>query len=169
MIMLSLWLLLVGHNSPGGGFAGGVLAGLAFVLRYLAGGRHELGEAMPIPAGYLLGSGLFIAAAGGALPLAYGGAVLQSVPVHVSLGPLGVVHFTTAMVLDIGVYLLVIGDDDDLIAALGAEVDRQSERAMRGHRPAPAAPAPAQRKVIAQASPSVRIRKLEDAAGEDDN
>ena len=169
MIMLSLWLLFVGHNSPGGGFAGGVLAGLAFVLRYLAGGRHELGEAMPIPAGYLLGSGLFIAAAGGALPLAYGGAVLQSVPVHVSLGPLGVVHFTTAMVLDIGVYLLVIGVVVDLIAALGAEVDRQSERAMRGHRPAPAAPAPAQRKVIAQASPSARIRRLEDAAWEDDN
>ena len=157
MIMLSLWLLLVGHNHPGGGFAGGVLAGLAFVLRYLAGGRHELGEAMPIPAGYLLGSGLFIAAAGGALPLLYGGAVLQSVPVSIGFGPLGTFHFTTAMVLDIGVYLLVLGLVIDLISALGAEVDRQSERDRRGSRPAPAAPVPAERQRLAKTSVSAQI------------
>lgn len=157
MIMLSLWLLLVGHNNPGGGFAGGVLAGLAFVLRYLAGGRHELGEAMPIPAGYLLGSGLFIAAAGGVLPLLYGGAVLQSVPVHVGFGPLGTFHFTTAMVLDIGVYLLVLGLVIDLVSALGAEVDRQSERDRRGRQPAPATPVPAVREQLAKKSVAARV------------
>lgn len=140
MIMLSIWLLFVGHNNPGGGFAGGVIAGLAFVLRYLAGGRHELAEAMPIPAGYLLGAGLFIAAAGGALPLFYGRSVLQSVPVDVHLGPLGDFHFTTAMILDIGVYVLVLGLIVDLVSALGAEIDYQSERASQGRRPAPAAP-----------------------------
>ncbi len=127
MIVLSLWLLLVGHNSPGGGFAGGVVAGLAFALRYLAGGRHELGEAMPIPAGKILGFGLFVAAAGGAIPLLFGNAVLQSTPVDLSLGPLGHIHFTTAMILDIGVYILVVGVVIDLVTALGAEIDRQSE------------------------------------------
>ena len=128
MIMLSLWLLFVGHNNPGGGFAGGVIAGLAFVLRYLAGGRYELGEAMPIPASYLLGTGLFVAAAGGAMPLLYGRSVLQSVPVKIPLGALGNLHFTTAMVLDVGVYILVTGLIIDLVSALGAEIDRQSER-----------------------------------------
>ncbi len=132
MIMLSLWLLFVGHNNPGGGFAGGVIAGLAFVLRYLAGGRYELGEAMPIPASYLLGTGLFVAAAGGALPLLYGRSVLQSVPVEVPLGALGTLHFTTAMVLDVGVYILVTGLIIDLVSALGAEIGRQSERPGRG-------------------------------------
>ncbi|WRS30660.1 Na+/H+ antiporter subunit A [Actinomycetaceae bacterium MB13-C1-2] len=140
MIMLSIWLLFVGHNNPGGGFAGGVIAGLAFVLRYLAGGRHELAEAMPIPAGYLLGAGLFISAAGGALPLFYGRSVLQSVPIDISLGALGDLHFTTAMILDIGVYVLVLGLVIDLVSALGAEIDYQSERASQGRRPAPAAP-----------------------------
>lgn len=140
MIMLSVWLLLIGHNHPGGGFAGGVIAGLAFVLRYLAGGRHELAEAMPIPAGYLLGAGLFIAAAGGALPLLYGRSVLQSVPVNVPLGSLGTLHFTTAMILDIGVYVLVLGLILDLVSALGAEIDYQTERASQGRRPAPDAP-----------------------------
>lgn len=128
MMVLSVWLLLVGHNNPGGGFAGGVVAGLAFVLRYLAGGRHELGEAMPFPAGRLLGLGLFVAAAGGAAPLLFGNSVLQSTPVDWSLGVLGDLHFTTAMILDVGVYLLVIGLVIDLVAALGAEIDRQNER-----------------------------------------
>lgn len=125
MIVLSVWLLLVGHNNPGGGFAGGVVAGLAFVLRYLAGGRHELGEAMPIPAGVLMGAGLFVAATGGALPLLFGNAVLESVPVDLHIGGIGDLHFTTAMVLDVGVYLLVMGLVLDLVSALGAEIDRR--------------------------------------------
>ena len=136
MIVLSVWLLLVGHDNPGGGFAGGVVAGLAFVLRYLAGGRYELGEAMPIPAGVLLGSGLFIAVAGGAAPLLIGKAPFESMPVDVALGPVGNLHFTTAMVLDIGVYILVIGLIIDLVSALGAEIDRQSDqRVGRRRRP----------------------------------
>ena len=41
------YFFFAGHNTPGGGFAGGLTAGLALVLRYLAGGRYELGEALP--------------------------------------------------------------------------------------------------------------------------
>ena len=131
MIVLSIWLLLIGHNNPGGGFVGGVVAGLAFVLRYLAGGRYELGEAMPIPAGYLLGTGLFVAAAGGASPLLFGNVPFQSTPVDIPLGALGELHFTTAMILDVGVYILVMGLIVDLVSALGAEVDRQGDRPAR--------------------------------------
>ena len=135
MLVLSVWLLLIGHNNPGGGFAGGVVAGLAFVLRYLAGGRHELGEALPVPAGRILGLGLFIAGAGAMFPLLMGNAVLQSTPVDIHLGLFGDLHFTTAMVLDVGVYVLVVGLVLDLVSAAGAEIDRQHE--------AEAAPAPA--------------------------
>ncbi len=134
MLMLSLWLLLIGHNNPGGGFVGGVVAGLAFVLRYLAGGRYELGEAASIPAGRILGAGLFVAAFGGAAPLLYGNAALESTPLVV---PLLDLHFTTALILDIGVYLVVVGLIIELISALGAEIDRQSERTNRGYDPAP--------------------------------
>ena len=65
MIIFSLYLLLAGHNLPGGGFAGGLMAGLALTLRYLAGGRFELREATPVSAGTLLGIGLATAALSG--------------------------------------------------------------------------------------------------------
>ena len=48
MIVVSIYLLLAGHNWPGGGFAGGLVAGMALIIRYLAAGRHELDEAAPI-------------------------------------------------------------------------------------------------------------------------
>ncbi|MFZ2511673.1 MAG: Na+/H+ antiporter subunit A, partial [Gordonia sp. (in: high G+C Gram-positive bacteria)] len=41
LVVLSLYFFFAGHNAPGGGFAGGLVMGLALVLRYLAGGRYE--------------------------------------------------------------------------------------------------------------------------------
>ena len=137
MIVISLWLLLIGHNNPGGGFVGGVVAGLAFLLRYLAGGRYELTEAMPVPAGRILGLGLFIAGLGALLPLLFQQAVLQSAAIDWDLGPLGQLHFSTAMLLDIGVYVLVIGLVLDLVSTLGSEIDVQKARDEREAREQP--------------------------------
>ena len=44
IVIVSLYLLFAGHNLPGGGFAGGLVAGMALVMRYVAGGRYELGR-----------------------------------------------------------------------------------------------------------------------------
>src|SRR6478752_5776668 len=72
MIVFSIYLLLAGHNLPGGGFAGGLTAGLALTIRYLAGGRFELREAAPLSPGALLGIGLALAATSGMAPLLLG-------------------------------------------------------------------------------------------------
>lgn len=56
-MLIAVMLLIAGHNQPGGGFIAGLVAGLALVLRYLAAGRYELGEALPVPPGLLLGGG----------------------------------------------------------------------------------------------------------------
>ena len=42
VLLTSLWLLFAGHNQPGGGFVGGLLAGSAITLRYIAGGIDEV-------------------------------------------------------------------------------------------------------------------------------
>lgn len=128
LILLSLYLLLTGHNTPGGGFAGGLVAGLALVARYLTGGRHELGATVPIDAGRILGAGLALAATMAVLPLFFGQSALASAWVDLDLGPLGTVPLVTSTLFDIGVYLVVFGLILDVLRSLGAEIDKQEEK-----------------------------------------
>ncbi|MCA0347533.1 MAG: Na+/H+ antiporter subunit A [Actinobacteria bacterium] len=127
LILLSFYLLLVGHNSPGGGFAGGLVAGLALVARYLTGGRDELGATVPVDAGRILGAGLALAATMAILPLFFGQAALSSAWIDLDLGPLGTLPLVTSTLFDIGVYLVVFGLVLDVLRSLGAEIDRQEE------------------------------------------
>lgn len=127
IILVSLYLLIAGHNLPGGGFAGGLLAGIAFAIRYLAGGRYELEQSVHMPAGVILGSGLAVAAIAGLVPLFFGGEVFQAYDVEVLLPLFGQVHFASAVLFDIGVYLVVIGLILDVLRSLGAEVDSRYE------------------------------------------
>ena len=125
ILVFSLYLLFSGHNEPGGGFAGGLVAGLALVLRYLAGGRYELGEAAPVDPGLLLGSGLLLAGGTGVAGLVLGAEVLQTAILEVTLPVLGDVKLVTSLFFDIGVYLVVVGLVLDILRSLGAELDRQ--------------------------------------------
>ena len=125
IVVFSVYLLFSGHNEPGGGFAGGLVAGLALVLRYLAGGRYELGEAAPVDPGLLLGAGLLFAGGTGVVGLALGAEVLQTAILETTLPVLGDVKLVTSLFFDIGVYLIVVGLVLDVLRSLGAELDRQ--------------------------------------------
>ena len=113
---------------PGGGFAGGLTAGLALVLRYLAGGRYELGEAVPIDAGKILGLGLALAAGTALVSLFLGAPALSSAvlrvhtPAHTATSKL-----VTALFFDLGVYLIVVGLVLDVLRSLGARLDAEIE------------------------------------------
>nr|WP_216645216.1 Na+/H+ antiporter subunit A [Isoptericola halotolerans] len=131
MVVFALFLLFSGHNAPGGGFAAGLMVGIALAVRYLAGGRYELGEALPIQPGLLLGTGLFLSAGVGLAALLTGNEVLQSVIVDLHLPVLGDVHLVTSLFFDIGVMLLVVGLVLDLLRTLGAEIDRQGDPGVR--------------------------------------
>jgi len=127
IVLFSIFVLWSGHNAPGGGFTGGLVAGLALAIRYLAGGRYELNQAAPVDAGVVLGLGLLIAVGSGLVGMAAGGQVLQSArfPLHLPL--VGEVHLITSIFFDLGVYLVVIGLVLDVLRSLGAEIDRQIE------------------------------------------
>ncbi|HEY9497681.1 MAG TPA: Na+/H+ antiporter subunit A [Terrimesophilobacter sp.] len=128
-VVLSVYVLFSGHNLPGGGFAGGLVAGLALAGRYLAGGRYELGAAAPVDAGKLLGAGLILAAGTATAPLIFGANALTSTWFETTIPVLGHLEFTTSTVFDVGVYLVVVGMVLDVLRSLGAEVDRQQEDA----------------------------------------
>ncbi|MGY2083102.1 Na+/H+ antiporter subunit A [Blastococcus sp. SYSU DS0539] len=127
IVVFSVFLLFSGHNQPGGGFAGGLVAGLALVLRYLAGGRYELGEAAPVDPGLLLGVGLLIAGGTGVAGLLLGAEVLETAILETALPVLGDVKLVTSLFFDVGVYLIVVGLVLDILRSLGAELDRQAD------------------------------------------
>ncbi len=127
IIVVSIYLLFAGHNAPGGGFAGGLVAGMALVMRYIAGGRWELGAAAPTDAGRLLGAGLIIAVGTAVVPLFFGLSPLTSSFWEWEIPLIGHMEFVTSTVFDIGVYLVVIGLVLDVLRSLGAEVDRQAQ------------------------------------------
>ncbi|NMO91876.1 Na+/H+ antiporter subunit A [Actinomycetospora sp. TBRC 11914] len=124
IMVVSVYFLFAGHNAPGGGFAGGLLAGLALVARYVAGGRYELGEAAPVEAGTLLGAGLLCAGLSGLAGLVLGGEVLQTAVLELDVPVLGHVKLVTSLFFDVGVYLIVVGLVLDILRSLGAELDR---------------------------------------------
>ena len=127
IMVLSVYFFFAGHNAPGGGFAGGLTAGLALVLRYLAGGRYELGEAVPIDAGKILGIGLVFASGTALASMFLGAPVLSSATLEVTLPLLGDIKLVTALFFDFGVYLIVVGLVLDVLRSLGARLDAQAE------------------------------------------
>ncbi|WP_225726149.1 MULTISPECIES: Na+/H+ antiporter subunit A [unclassified Nocardia] len=122
IMVLSVYFFFSGHNAPGGGFAGGLTAGLALVLRYLAGGRYELAEALPIEAGHLLGAGLALAAGTATSSLLLGAPPLSSAVVAITLPVLGQIKLVTALFFDLGVYLIVVGLVLDVLRSLGVRL-----------------------------------------------
>jgi multicomponent Na+:H+ antiporter subunit A len=125
IMVLSAYFFFAGHNTPGGGFAGGLTAGLALVLRYLAGGRYELGETLPLDAGKILGTGLALSAGTAVASLAFGAPALSSAVLQLDLPLLGHVKLVTAVFFDLGVYLIVVGLVLDVLRSLGARVDTE--------------------------------------------
>jgi multicomponent Na+:H+ antiporter subunit A len=127
VIAFAVYLLFSGHNNPGGGFAAGLVIGLGLTLRYVAGGRYELAEALPLRPGWLLGAGLFLSAGTGLVSLLAGGDVLQSWTFDLHLPLIGTAHLVTSLFFDIGVCLVVVGFMLDVLRTLGAEIDVQIE------------------------------------------
>ncbi|WP_137875627.1 Na+/H+ antiporter subunit A [Rhodococcus sp. Q] len=127
MMVLSVYFFFSGHNAPGGGFAGGLTAGLALVLRYLAGGRYELGETVPIDAGKILGLGLIFSAGTALASVVLGAPALSSATIEMTLPLLGDIKLVTALFFDLGVYLIVVGLVLDVLRSLGARLDAEVE------------------------------------------
>ncbi|SDR75216.1 Na+/H+ antiporter subunit A [Agrococcus carbonis] len=128
MMLVSIFLLAVGHNEPGGGFAGGLVAGIALAVRYLAGGREELLEAVPFDAGKLLGGGMAVVVLSVVWPVLIGGRIGESYAIEAVLPLLGEQKLVTTLFFDIGVWLIVVGAMLDFVRSLGAGVDLHGEQ-----------------------------------------
>ncbi|MEO5819664.1 MAG: Na+/H+ antiporter subunit B [Vicinamibacteraceae bacterium] len=115
LLLFSVFLLLRGHNEPGGGFVGGLVAAAAFALYGLAYGVERAQQALFVEPLTLLGAGLLIAFASG-LP-----ALLRGQPFLTAQWLAGPVAFGSPVVFDLGVYLVVTGVAAMMIFSLAEE------------------------------------------------
>ncbi|CAN5801332.1 hypothetical protein BH24ACT3_BH24ACT3_07410 [soil metagenome] len=142
VLLLSLYLLFAGHNQPGGGFVGGLVAAAAFALRYVAGGIAEVRAISRLRPWTLLGLGLLAAVGTGAVALVTGGQFLESAKFTEDLPLLGEVKATSALPFDTGVYLVVVGLVLMVMEALGDEaLDPEAATGADGSGPTAETPA----------------------------
>lgn len=120
VLMTALYFLFAGHNAPGGGFIAGLVAGSAFVLRYLVGTTADAQRLLPVRPTTVLGCGLLLACAAAAGPWLLGRQVLESGYRYLPVPVVGQVPLTTVLVFDTGVFLVVVGVVLTLLATLGA-------------------------------------------------
>lgn len=109
ILVFSVYILLRGHNNPGGGFIGGMVAGGAFALHLLAYDLETARRAVPVAPPTLVAVGLMTALASGIVGLLLSGAFLTGIWWQLHVPVLGTLDISTTLFFDIGVFLLVTG------------------------------------------------------------
>lgn len=105
----SLALFFAGHNAPGGGFVGGLVAASGFSLIFLAYGIDVLKRVFKIEANTVIVIGILIALLTASGSFFFGVPFLSHTFAHVYVPFFGDIELTTALLFDLGVYVTVVG------------------------------------------------------------
>ncbi|TVR97781.1 MAG: Na+/H+ antiporter subunit B [Rhodospirillales bacterium] len=122
MLVFSVFLLLRGHNEPGGGFVGSLVASTAFALYAIALGAQAVRRALRVDPRTLVMVGLALAIIGGLLPLIEGAPLFTGVWTDIPLPRGGYLHVGSPLIFDVGVYLVVVGAVLTVILTMEEEV-----------------------------------------------
>lgn len=107
LLLFSVFILLRGHYLPGGGFVGGLIASIAYVLHSFANGLEKTKGIIKFHPGFLMPIGLSLAVASGFAPLLEGLPFMTGLWSHDPIPVIGLIG--SALFFDIGVYLVVVG------------------------------------------------------------
>lgn len=118
LLGFAIYLLLAGHNSPGGGFVGGLVTSASIILLYMAYGKNSVDEILPINYRLLIPIGLVIAILTGAGSFLFGVPFLTHTFGTVELPLYGEIELATAMLFDLGVYFTVLGSTITIILSI---------------------------------------------------
>jgi multicomponent K+:H+ antiporter subunit A len=128
ILLFAAHLFLRGHDLPGGGFAAGLTASVALILLYMAGGVRWVEARIRVAPVRWIAVGLLIALATGAAPWLFGYPFLTSWSTYLDLGPLGRIPLATAVLFDLGVFLLVFGSVTLILTAIAHQSLRRPRR-----------------------------------------
>ena len=119
MLLFSLFLLWRGHNAPGGGFIGGLVAAAGLVVYGLAEGAQSMRTILRTDPRNIALTGLFLAIAAGLLPLFTQAEFLTGLWLFIGATATDKgLALGTPLLFDIGVYLVVLGGVGGMVIAL---------------------------------------------------
>ena len=119
VLMVSIYLMLRGHNAPGGGFIAGLVTGIALIMQYLASGVVWTQTRLRIDYFKIIAVGLILAMLTGVASWAVGYPFMTTTFTYLHWPIVGKFEVASAMVFDLGVYLTVVGVTMVILAELG--------------------------------------------------
>ena len=126
LLVFSIFMLLRGHNQPGGGFIGGLIGSTGFILYAIAHGCAKARAALRVEPQSLAMAGLAIALLAALMAFAFGDAFFTGQWLFVGADPADEwdkgLPLSSVLVFDVGVYLVVMGSILTLVFALEEEV-----------------------------------------------
>ncbi|ODT81645.1 MAG: Na(+)/H(+) antiporter subunit B [Pelagibacterium sp. SCN 64-44] len=124
MLVFSAYICLRGHNEPGGGFIGGLIAAGAIQVLALAQGVPAARRALHVDPLAIAGFGVFLAAASGLASLFVQAPFMTGIWLSLDIGD-GTVSLSTPMLFDLGVYFTVFGALASVGLSLGSDRDEE--------------------------------------------
>lgn len=132
LLLFSVFVLIRGHNAPGGGFAGGLVAAIAFTLIAIAYDAETARRSLRVDPRNLFAVGLLIATASGVAGLLLGNAFLEGIFFDLPVLAGGRIELSTVFFFDVGVYLTVIGVTLTIVLTLAEQpLDERAEAARK--------------------------------------
>ncbi len=123
LLVFSVFLLLRGHDLPGGGFIAGLVAGCAFVVYLFAFDVDTVRTMLRADPRTLVGVGLVLAALSGVPAVFFGQAFFTGQWLILEVPAVGELKLSTPLVFDIGVYLVVLGSVMAIVMSLAEAQD----------------------------------------------
>ncbi len=125
LILFSLFLLLRGHNEPGGGFVGGLVGAGSIVLMTLAYGAEEVRQRLRIDFLRTMYYGLAVAILAGVIGLVIGVAFQDAYWWTTFIQGIGSIEVSTPLLFDIGVYMVVLCVTSSIVMNMAEEGERE--------------------------------------------
>ncbi|WP_209122956.1 Na(+)/H(+) antiporter subunit B [Alkalihalobacillus sp. BA299] len=121
ILAFSIFIFFAGHNNPGGGFIGGLITAAAIVLLMLAFDMKTVKKIIPFDYKKIIAVGLIFAVGTGVGSFFFDAPFLTHAHDYFDLWFLGKTHLATALLFDIGVYLVVVAVTLTIIQTIGED------------------------------------------------
>ncbi|MFB5662142.1 Na(+)/H(+) antiporter subunit B [Alteribacillus sp. HJP-4] len=121
ILSFSVFMFFNGHHEPGGGFIGGLMTASGIVLLLLAFDLTTVKNALPLDFKLLIPAGLLTAIGAGVGSFFFGVPFLSHTYDYFTFPVLGELELATALIFDIGVYLVVVGVTLAIIQTIGED------------------------------------------------